>query len=418
MPEISENYLDNSIDKKTSTALNIFWTGFIIYTLSWTVTTTSYVNFILFQSLQIVAVFLFVPAAIYLISWKIENKFVSITFILYCCWIMTVLIRGFVFEYVFIKYQIIDAYDGIFVYFVPLVLLFPITLQHLKKIFTIIIIFGVSYLIFDLLFIKDLLYRYGTNLTSQAIVEYFSKSLSIPCGFLLLTFIYHSNKRKLFALALIIMTFLFAMIRARRGLMFMTICILMISYLFYFFSNKGILINILFSTLLISFLVVYGNNVYNQNSSGLFNFFKERKNEDTRTLVEDYFYRDMTTKDWIIGKGIYGSYYCPGIDGPFTVYRTGIETDYLSIILKGGIISLGLQLLIIIPAIFAGLFRSKNLLSKAAGIWILLYISDMYPAPVTDFTLNYILVWICVGICYSEKIRNLPDSVIKNVIYK
>jgi hypothetical protein len=415
MSETSENILDSSVDKRTNQLLNFFWVGFLIYTLSWIVTTTSYVNFVLFQSIQLLGVLIFVPAVIKLVHWKSENNFLLVTFITYCCWTVTILIRGFVFEYEFIKYQIIDAYDGIFVYFVPLILLFPKNLFYLKKVFSIIIILGISYIIYDIIFIKDLLY-YGTNLTSQAIVEYFSKSLSIPCGFILLTFLYHSNKRKLFALFIIIFTFLFALIRARRGLMFMSLSILLVAYIFYFLTNKGILINILLSLLLASFIAVYGANTYSKNKTGLFSFFEERKDEDTRTLVEDYFFRDMDTKDWIIGKGIYGSYYCPRIDGPFSVYRTGIETDYLSIILKGGIIVFGLQLLISVPAIFKGLFRSKNLLSKAAGAWILLYLINLYPAPVTDFTLNYLLVWISIGICFSDEIRNMSDVSIKEII--
>lgn len=71
----------------------------------------------------------------------------------------------------------------------------------------------------------------------------------------------------------------------------------------------------------------------------------------------------MDTKDWIIGKGVVGEYYCPTgatEDG----YRQVIETDYLQIILKGGIISLGLLFLIAIPAIFKGLFYSKIYFQK------------------------------------------------------
>jgi hypothetical protein len=90
-----------------------------------------------------------------------------------------------------------------------------------------------------------------------------------------------------------------------------------------------------------------------------------------------------------------------------------IETNYLQIILKGGIISLGLLLLIIVPACIKGIFYSKNMLSKAAGIWILLWIFCLYPANVDTFTMNYLLVWMCVGICYTKKIRNMPDDFIK-----
>jgi hypothetical protein len=123
----------------------------------------------------------------------------------------------------------------------------------------------------------------------------------------------------------------------------------------------------------------------------------------------------MNTQDWIIGKGMNGKYFCPGIDvNDRTGYRRIIETDYLNIILKGGIISLGLLILILVPAIIKGLFYSKNLLSKAAAFWIFLWLIDLYPASVNAFSLNNLLVWLSIGICYSKTIRNISESGIKS----
>ena len=63
--------------------------------------------------------------------------------------------------------------------------------------------------------------------------------------------------------------------------------------------------------------------------------------------------------------------------------------------------------------IFKGVFRSQNILSKAAGCWILFWIICLYPANVFGFSMNYLLVWLSVGICYSKEIRNIPDTVLK-----
>jgi len=44
--------------------------------------------------------------------------------------------------------------------------------------------------------------------------------------------------------------------------------------------------------------------------------------EDTRSGVEICFYQDMGIKDWIIGRGMIGEYFCPGIDpNEVTSYR-------------------------------------------------------------------------------------------------
>ena len=282
----------------------------------------------------------------------------------------------------------------------------------MKKAFNVIVILGIFYIVYDMFFVKDLLYSMGDNLKSQGIIEYFSKTLSIPCGFLLLTYVYYSNKRKLFALFVIVLTFILAVIRARRGLMFMSFSILLFSYFIYYYANKGKLIKFLFPLLLILLIYFFGAKIYNENRNGLFGYITERLYEDTRTGVEECFYNDMNTKDWIIGKGINGSYYCPDIDADLSIFRNGIETDYLNIILKGGIVSLGLLLLIIVPAIFKGLFCQKIYFQKLQVFGILFYLSDLYPVPVTNFTLNYLLVWISISICYSKYIRNMPESTV------
>ena len=59
--------------------------------------------------------------------------------------------------------------------------------------------------------------------------------------------------------------------------------------------------------------MVYVNSIYRLDKS-IFGFAIDRGNEDTRTGVEEYFYNDMNTKDWILGRGINGEYYCPDIE--------------------------------------------------------------------------------------------------------
>ena len=157
-----------------------------------------------------------------------------------------------------------------------------------------------------------------------------------------------------------------------------------------------------------------------RKTPAMFSFLVDRGEEDTRSGVEVYMYADMSTTDWIIGKGINGEYYCPIVDNvnDATGYRAYIETGYLQIILKGGVLGLALLLLILIPAIYKGLFKSRNILSKAAAIWILLWILYEYPTIGFNFSMHYILVWICVGICYSKKIRKMADSTIKFYLQK
>lgn len=392
--------------------INIFWIGIIINILGYILSRTGYVNFIVCQSLQIIGIILILITSINLIKFKIDDQYLQVIYFLYCSWLFILVLKGFRFNYDFLKSFLFNLGFGGIIYFVPLILLFPRNLLFYKKTFDCIILLGILYVAFDILALKALLNSDRSSLDSQAIVE-LSTDLSLPAGFILLTSAYHSNKKRLIAVGVVALTLFFAIIRARRSLILMTSEIIISSYILYLFSSKRKLLNIFIPILLTLVVSIYATSAY-KPENGIFGYLIERGKEDTRTGVELYFYDDMKTKDWILGRGINGEYFCPDIEpNQVTNYRDVIETGYLQIILKGGIISLGLLLLITIPAIIKGLFYSKNILSKAAAIWIMLALLSLYPIIVTAFTLRYLLVWISIGICYSKKIRQIPEDVMR-----
>jgi len=157
---------------------------------------------------------------------------------------------------------------------------------------------------------------------------------------------------------------------------------------------------------------------YAVQRNGFFGYFDSRLDEDTRKGVEIAFRNDMKPIDWMIGKGINGVYYCPNIDEGYrvTIYRSAIETGYLQIILRGGIVSLALYILIMIPAILKGFFFSKNKLCKAAAAWIVLFMIFSYPMCVHWFILSTVLIWISIAICYNKDICGKTDEEILQAI--
>lgn len=408
----------SKLSGKTDLFLNLFWFGFVVYTIIYTISITGHIPFrliVMFQIVQISSMFLFLISAFMLLQIRFANNYLRITYVLYCCWQLSVVIRGFIFDVEYLKTSLLDAWFGIFIYFVPLILLFPKEIAGYKKIFNVIVILAGFYLFFDLIFIKELLYPYGGNRLAQSLVEYFSRNLSIPCGFILLTYLYHTNKKNLFSLSIVILTFLFAAVRARRSLMFMAITLLVTSYLVFYFSNRGKIMKIVFSVIMILSLGIYGAYIYTLQKSGVFGLLTSRMHEDTRSGVINNFYRDMSTTDWLIGRGVNGQYYCPGIDegNRITTYRIVIETGYLQIILKGGLISLALLFIISIPAMIKGLFRSNNSFSKGAAIWIFWFLMNLYSSVGNAFILSYLLFWISIGICYEPGIITKTDDEIK-----
>ena len=406
------NYKD-----ETSKLLNYFWIGFTIYTASYAISTSTTVNYSLCQLIQIIGILLFLPAAIKLISWKFNNSYLKTLFIIYCCWQLTIIARGFSFDYANIKVMLFDAEAGIFRYFVPLILLFPKNLLYYKKVVLVILVLGLIFLLYDVLFIKNLLNLDYENNDAKFTYEHFVKILSVPCGLILLTFPYQSKRTRYFAFLVLLVSILFSVIRARRALLIMSISPLIITYILLLYSQKKNFIIALLPFLIVLIVLMFGDSGNTRSTPRIFRLLSDRATEDTRSGVEVAFYHDMNPQDWIIGKGINGQYYCPGIDiSNMTGYRRMIETDYLNIILKGGLISLGLLLLIAIPALIKGLFYSKNILSKAAAIWILLWIVELYPANVSNFSLHYLMFWICIGICNSNVIRDEPEINIAKIL--
>lgn len=396
--------------------MNFFFMGFILYTMGFTLTSTGMVHNLICSAIQLMGILMFLPSSILLIELKFENIYFKVMIGLYIIYLCSVVFRGFLFDFVTIRDLLIDAWFGLFIYLAPIVCLFSNKKLLIKKTFDAIYILSIVFLIYEITFLNLLIERGSQE--SIAMAEVFSRTLGLPAGFVLLTYRYHSLKLRLVSGVTISVILAMALYQARRGLALYCLMILMFAGVIYLMkgSNRSFVL----VTLLIfaSSIVLVGSEVFDK--SDFLSSIKERGLEDTRSNVELNFYEDMQGIDWLIGRGINGLYYCPGIvwDGEASTFRGIIETDYLQIILKGGLVSLGLLFLIMIPASILGIFFSKNLLVKAFGIWIFIGLLNMYPSSVNTFTLNYLIMWIGVGVCYSKSLRNLTDASIDKYFKK
>lgn len=416
MNENFEATLKENFRNRTDKNLNYFWAGFVLYTASYALSTTTVVNYILCQGLQLIGIGVFIYFGIKLISWKFNNSYLQVLFALYLSYQLTVILRATEYDYENIKVMLFDAELGLFRYFAPLILLFPKNPLYYKKMVIAILSLGAIFLLYDVLFIDNLMDLNYENSNTKFTYEHFVKILSAPTGFVLMTFMYQSKRVRIFALVVLLVSAFFAILRARRALLFLTISPIMFSYMLYLFSQKKKFFSMLLPLVIILIALFYGVKNSSGETPAMFGFLSDRATEDTRSGVEIMFYRDMTLEDWIFGKGMDGVYYCPGIEtGANAVYRAMIETDYLNIILKGGIISLLLVLMIAIPAFVKGVFFSNNMLSKAAGVWVLFWMLSLYPATVTTFSLHYLSFWVAIGICYSDVIRSTSDESLKRI---
>ncbi|HSI77686.1 MAG TPA: hypothetical protein VK957_17435 [Lunatimonas sp.] len=406
-PTISNNLFLSELRQ-----INLFFIGFILYSIGYALPFSHLVNYQLCNAIQVVGIILFLPATVLLINFKVENIYLRILIYIYLFYLGTIVFRGFTTDYTLIKYFLFDSWFGGFIYMVPLVSLFPKNLLTIKKIFDTIKIFSIIFLILLLVF-SPLLFTRGTQ-SSMAFIEVISKTIGLPAGFILMTYPYHKMKSRIIAGTTLTAILFLAIYHARRGLLLYALMIFLFAGFVYLSNGRNRLFVAVLFVMIFSSAYIFGTEVLNK--SNLFSYLRERGTEDTRSYVEIRFYEDMEERDWIFGRGMNGQFYCPGIiwEGEDSIYRDVIETDFLMIILKGGIISLTLLLLILIPGVFMGLFYSKNLLTKSASIWILIGIINMYPSTVNTFTLNYIMMWVFIGFIFNKNIRMLSERQIIN----
>ncbi len=223
---------------------------------------------------------------------------------------------------------------------------------------------------------------------------------------------YLSKKLWILFLAVPILALFMTLYLARRGNSVIYVSYFVLCYLLYLFFDKksSKLSTILFGSaaLLIGVLfVIIG-------SDSFLALIFERGMEDTRSEIEQNFYNSIDLSCIIYGRGWYGRYF----DSTWAIFRYGLETGYLTLILRGGIIYLFLYVSILLYSGFRGLFFSKSIFVKSFAVMIIISVLSLYPFGWPLFDFYFFLIWVGVFICNNEYYLKLTDSQVKFLFYK
>ena len=365
--------------------------------------------------------FLFFVSAFYLIKGIIKSRnkiqiniITKVAIFVFLIYIIISIFRGFQKvtdssqNYLYFKRFL----SGDFVVLIiPFLILIKPGLSLYRNIFRYLFIMTILGIIFvPLVFI---IYNNNPFFGIENLTRLFTSSGSI----LILTTLYHKKRTNYILYVSFIIALIFLMLLARRNMIvYVSTVIFFGIFINTFYQSKNKLLPILYMLFLFgiiaSFFYFFKDN---------FGFAIDRFSTgfDSRTTVLDEFIFDFnkTPSDWIFGRGLYGEYYSQttaiNIDQNT---RDGIENGYLNHILFGGWIYLGSLILISLPAIFLGFFKSRNILSKAFAAIIVIYFVDMIgfglPAP----HIKYLMIFISISGCYSTWLRNLPDRFLKKQI--
>lgn len=394
--------------------VNMLFIGVLGLSLGYVLAVTTYSFTFIYQGLQLVS-FFFIFYALYSLI-KIDLKLSYFTFIVfvYLLWQVLILVRGDFTDLTYFDFKqiLFDLNYGGFVLFVPIIAFLPFRLIILKKLFDIAAVSGILFLGLSFFNLKILINPDLLDLDSLGMIETYAKYFVFPIGILALNFDLLDKRYKVLVIVTMLSILFFAIFRARRGLIFIQLTVITISLVLHFYKskNKSVIFGILI--LFSLFSVTFFSSKSNLLNLSIFKNIEKRGFENTRNYVEACFIKDMTTIDWIVGKGFNSGYHCPGIDDSIFKdgVRTVIETDYLQLIMVGGILNLILLFLCIVPALYLGFFKSSNYLVKSLALWIFIWLISLYPANVYSLNLYHIAMWICVGFCYSKSIRELSQA--------
>lgn len=294
----------------------------------------------------------------------------------------------------------------LYIYSLPFMICSDIDIPFFKKVLRLSYFMIIVYMV---LAIPIYITHYGllTSYTNEAITFLIEGAILI-----LMTLPYQRKKTIITTLIAVIMAIVIMMLLARRN------------KVVYYGGGLGlaIILNVLIGKIssqkkaLIVFSTLVGI-VFLFNSGSIFDAFfnKMETGMSSREQVIDDFFSDFnrTPSDWIYGRGLFGEFDAGFLNNEETGLRDAIENGYLTLILKGGWIWLGLLILISIRSIYQGLFKSNNIFAKGCACIILLYYLDMVGFGVPVASLKYIMVFLSISVCTSRRWRNYTDNELK-----
>lgn len=157
---------------------------------------------------------------------------------------------------------------------------------------------------------------------------------------------------------------------------------------------------------LIIMLTTYGHLA---TSSYVFErgFSKDAFEASRGTVMEGFFLDFNSTSDFIFGRGFEGTVLRSTLTGNEADY---IENGFLVLLLKGGVLYLIPFLILLLRAIYLGLFMSNNDMVKALAYLLLIYIIIMFGYNLPLYSTKYIFMWISVSACFTPELRDASNE--------
>lgn len=392
----------------------LFFWGFYLFSFGSVTVSIPGVHIAISRSIQLIGIclvaILFSRKAIY----SELNIYARIILCLFLVWQIGIIIRDD--QFTLWNFQRYFFTPGYLLYLAPILVYKLSSFYYIKLFFNLIIAFCKTSILCIILFFPFMLSGDGNGVNLFEMVNGFCAAGTI-WGLLMREYLTECQKKWVYITSFLII--ILALILARRSILLTYIVSILVFALYKFkyslkSTNRRILY--LFSSGVVFFIIYLFLNTY---GNILFSKLFDRIADDTRSRVELKFLGDIQpgASDFLLGRGISGSYYCPFVEENGLDYREHIESGYLELVLKGGGILVLLFAFLTIPSMFLGLFRSNNNFCKLAAIYCFLFLGFLYGmGSYFTFSIRYILFLFCVFICYKRQFRLLSNDELYRMI--
>lgn len=254
----------------------------------------------------------------------------------------------------------------------------------------------------------------------------------VPFTFLALLFTVIRSKYKIFVIIAYLITIVLGS-ESRSDVLKFTVCLLL-GFSLYFptiWRKRKIIICGCYSLLIIPIILfILGiTNTFNifkiEEELGLEDKYiikNEKGNEysalsDTRTFLYVEEIQSAIKHDYVLfGRSIARGYdsltFGDWVDETMGIKRgerQKCETSILNIFNYFGVIGVVLYFMIFAKASFLGICKSNNIFMSIIGIYVAFRWTYAWVEDFSNFDLNYVFLWILIGICYSPYYRNMSN---------
>lgn len=402
-------------DLKKLTSFDWVMVGFILHALGGMFFDTSKALCYLLCAVGLIIIFY--NAVFQMQFQKPFNGIMLVIFILFLLWTAIILLRPFLSRETFSSdgYSLINRYTWLS-FITPLIVFLGFGQVTISSVFKFTFVQGIIGIVLLILNYKQI-FQANEDIDVEEYqtyigVIYIPLQYLFASSFMILCSEFLSVKYRVMAYFTMFTCVFLALYSARRGNLFMYLLIVLFAFILNIAASKGA--SKLLKLGIVAVTILFAILLFNIYAGSTFALFLARLEEDTRTGVEEYFYYSFQGEslDWLIGRGLNGTYYCPIFDMS-SVNRGMIETGYLHLILKGGILYLGLFCFLILHSAYLGLFRSNNIMTKGMAFYLVAHIIFLLPFGLPAFNFEYIVLWICVLYCQSKEFRMCSNTEIK-----